>query len=158
MIGNRRAEPSPVGRVAEEDRVGRAGRAECRAVSSARCVVLVAEVASAAREPEGLPFDPRTRAQEMPGAEPVHVVGGDELTVGHVEACRNIPASVARPAAVQGRRQSQGIARSAPTNGYQPTSGTRHIDAVPGTKLQVVGLQLLNTPRSITPPRNRAST
>src|SRR5215469_18566377 len=109
MVGDRRAEPPPVGRVAEEERVAKAGRTE----SSVRYVVLIEEVASPERELEAPSCNARTGAQEMPGAEPVHILGGDELTVGHVEASRHIPASVARPTAVQGCRQSQGIARSA---------------------------------------------
>ena len=109
MVGDRRAEPPPVGRVAEEERVAKAGREE----SSVRHVVLIEEVASPERELEGPSCNARTRAQEIPGTEPVQVVGGDELTVGHVEACRHVPASVAHPVAMQGCPQSQGIARSA---------------------------------------------
>src|SRR5215470_4265103 len=109
MVGDRRAEPPPVGTFAKQGRVAKGGEeGEC----SVRYVVLIEEVASPERELEALPCDSGTRAQEMPGTEPVQIVGGDELTVGHIEACSHVPPPVARPAAVQGCRQSQGIARS----------------------------------------------
>ena len=57
-------------------RVARAGRAE----SSVRYVALIEEVASQERELEAPSCNARTGAQELPGTEPVQVVGGDELT------------------------------------------------------------------------------